>query len=171
MADRAFRTLAILCIFSLLLSACGHVISSEMRQKAQRGLSIQEVQKNPDAHIGKTVIWGGVIMELLDGRDGTVLKVAETPLDSQERPKDASYSRGKFLARAKYLDPEVYEKRRKITLAGEIIGKEVEPSGGFQYAWPVLSIKEVHLWRSYEYQISKPQGWDVYPDYFYNWGR
>lgn len=142
-----------------------------MREKARSGPSLRQVHEDPESFMGETVIWGGVIVETVRSQDGTVLLVAETPLDSYERPRDQEHSRGRFLARSKYLDTEVYEKGRKITLAGEIIGKEVQLSGKSQYTYPLVSIKEIHLWSILEHGGDRPIDWDSYPSEFYDWGR
>jgi outer membrane lipoprotein len=150
---------------------CAHTISPEMRQRARTDLTFQEVLQNPMAYIGSTVIWGGVIIETLNRSDGTIITVLETPLDYQEMPTDAVNSRGRFIAKvSQYLDSEVYQKGRKITLAGDIIGKETGPVGEIQYTYPVVQVKELHLWREramgyYPY----PYYWDWYGARYYYW--
>lgn len=45
------------------------------------------------------------------------------------------------------LHPAIYKKEEKITLAGEIIGKQTKPLGNAEYTYPVVMIKQLHLWR------------------------
>jgi starvation-inducible outer membrane lipoprotein len=170
MAIRAFVNVSIAGVCLFVLSSCGaghyHAISNDMRQKAAKGLSLQQVRKNPDSYAGQTVVWGGVIAGYQSGPEGVALTVAETPLDNSSLPKDKRFSRGNFIAWTKHLDPEIYEEGRKITLAGEVLGK-----GGQSNTAPAVRIKEIHLWNIVGHQRGRPFDWDVYPDHFYKTGR
>jgi outer membrane lipoprotein len=140
------------------------VISSEVRETARQDVAFPTVLQDPDAYKGETVIWGGLIIDTVNRQDGTTLMVLETPLDSEGLPQNAETSRGRFMAvTASYLDNEVYRKGRKVTLAGEVLGKELQPLGQTHYAYPLLSVRELHLWRE-EY---RPYGYFYGP---YSWG-
>lgn len=151
-------------------TGCAHVISPEMRQKAEGGPEFSTVFENPDAFRGKTVIWGGIVLDTIDREDATLIRVLQTPLDIEGMPMmRREYSRGRFLARMKgYADREVYLPESLITLAGEVVGKEVLPEGDRQYTYPVLLVKEEHLWVPYRppYAYGPP----VFPDWYgYGW--
>jgi outer membrane lipoprotein len=120
-----------------------------VREKARKDVSFPVVLQNPDAYVGTTVIWGGIIIDTENHSQGAILTVLETPLNYEEMPKDGDFSRGRFLARVpKYLDPEIYHNGRKITLAGEVAGKDVQPVGSIDYRYPIVQVKELHLWRT-----------------------
>jgi outer membrane lipoprotein len=112
------------------------------------------------------VIWGGSIIQTLNTKEGTEVLVLETPLGYEERPEARKYSQGRFMAKTpKYLDPEVYRPGRRVTVAGEIIGKEARPLGNTEYIYPVVMIKEIRLWERYRAY--------AYPYYWYGpgwWG-
>jgi starvation-inducible outer membrane lipoprotein len=57
--DRVKRFHRIL-IFSLILliSGCAHVISKDLRTKADPSLTFEQVLQNPNTYQGKTVLWG-----------------------------------------------------------------------------------------------------------------
>jgi outer membrane lipoprotein len=130
------------------LWGCTHVISSEIRATAREDLSFPMVLADPERYHGETVIWGGVILETLNKPDGTTLVILETPLDWEGAPRDEEFSRGRFMARTEsFLDEAVYRHGRKVTLAGQVAGREVQPVGEVPYGYPVLSIREIHLWR------------------------
>ena len=161
-------------------AGCAHVVSPEMRQKAEGGPEFSAVLGNPDAYRGKTVIWGGIILDTINQEDSTLIKVLQTPLDIEGMPTGREYSRGRFLARIQgYADREVYLPESLITLAGEIAGKEVLSEGDIQYAYPVLLVKEEHLWVPYRppypygppvvpYWYGYPPGyWYGYPPWFF----
>jgi outer membrane lipoprotein len=161
-SNAIIRSLALLALF--LASGCAHVISSEVRQSVKEDLAFPAVLQDPDSFRGEMVIWGGVIVETENRREGTSLILLETPLDSQGFPEDAEHSRGRFIARTRaYLDPEVYRKGRKVTMAGEVVGKELRGLGEMEYAYPVLSVRELHLWK----EEAGVYGWPYGP---YYWG-
>ncbi len=162
LSSMARHLVVLLSLF--VASGCAHVISPEVRQAMKRDLSFPLVLQDPDSFQGEMVIWGGVIIETQNLTNGTSLTLLEAPLDSQGFPEDAEHSRGRFMARTSaYLDPEVYQKGRKVTVAGEVVGKEVRALGETQYRYPVLSVRELHLWKEPE----RVYGWPYGP---YYWG-
>lgn len=149
-------------VLGLLLSACAYPISQPFRDEARKDLTFSTVLQNPTTYRGSVVIWGGVIIDTVNRPEGTEITVLETPLDSGGEPGDEEFSRGRFIAKSlQFLDPEIYKNGRKITVAGEITGQETRPLGAMQYRYPVLMIKELHLWK-------KETVTYVYPRYY--WG-
>lgn len=135
----------------LLLSGCVHAISSELRQSAVPA-DIDAVLKESPMYTGSLVIWGGVIIGTVNGKENTTVTVLETPLDSYGYPADRDRSRGRFLAETPaYLDPEVYRNGGKVTVAGEVTGTRKEPLGQTEHLYPVLRIRQIHLWKPDRY--------------------
>lgn len=131
----------------LNMTGCAHVISSEMREMAKSRPSFSAALANPEAYKGQTVIWGGIILDTINREDATLIVVLETPLDYEGMPTERWRSEGRFLAKVgRYVDKEVYRPDYPITVAGEIEGKEVLPVGDAQYTYPVVLLKEDHLW-------------------------
>jgi outer membrane lipoprotein len=150
-------------LFLLLVSACTYPISQQYRGQAQPDLTFSMVLKNPDAYIGSIVIWGGSIIETYNRRGETEITVLETPLGYWEKPEAAEFSRGRFIVRTLiFLDPAIYKAGRRITVAGEVIGKETRPLGETKYTYPLLKAKEIHIWRREPVY--------VYPPDYYGWG-
>lgn len=148
MAHPRFPRFLLFGLFLLMISGCAYPISKELRQEARKDLTFSMVLQDPTAYIGSIVLWGGRIIETIPQPEGSEIIVLETPLDYEEMPEAAKYSRGRFIAKSsKLLDPEIYKKGKKITLAGEIIGKETRPMGKAQYTYPVVMIKELYLWK------------------------
>lgn len=168
---------AVAAVMLTLLPGCAHVISSGMREKATPGLTFPEVLKNPEAHVGATVIWGGVIIDTINEKDDTSLMVLETPIDAWEEPGEEDHSRGRFIVKMKgFADGEIYRPGRPITVAGEIMGKEVRALGETEYTYPVVRAGETHLWRRYGppspygYPYPRDPFWygPAYPYYYYS---
>jgi len=126
---------------------CSHPIAKELRQAARKDLSFTTVFNDPMAYKGALVIWGGIIIGATNLPDGTEILVLETPLSSLGEPADDRFSEGRFIAKSpQFLDPEIYRKGRKLTVAGEIVGKEARQLGKIDYSYPVLSVKQLYLW-------------------------
>lgn len=51
---------------------------------------------------------------------------------------------------AGFLDPEVYRKDRKITVAGTLLGKTVEKLENSTYTYLRIENRQLYLWPAYE---------------------
>ena len=170
MKKRSHFYASFLLIF--LGSGCAHVISKDLRANSDLSLSLRQVRGDPSAYNGKSVIWGGDIIQTTNQQDGTTqIEVFQRPLGWGEEPKGTLASEGRFLVVAdKYLDPYIFQTGRKITVAGEIQGEQIKPLGKMDYRYPVLLSKQIYLWENYYYY--------PYPYYYYwplwgypYWGR
>jgi outer membrane lipoprotein len=135
------------------------VISKDLRNKVDPSLTFGEVIQNPIAYKGKTVVWGGEIVQTLNQKNGTAeIEVFQIPLASRtDAPKAAKDSEGRFLILAdKYLDPNLYQKEKRITVAGEILGEQIKPLGDMDYRYPIISSKQIHLWKEPNYRPYLP---------------
>lgn len=155
--------LVLISLLFLFISGCAHVISKDFRTKSDPHLTFSQVRQNPEAFKGKFVVWGGEIIETNNQRDGTTLiEVFQKPLGWRGEPKETFVSEGRFLILAeKYLDPYLFRKGKKITVAGEILGDKIKPLGEMEYRYPLLSSKQIYLWEEYYYR--------PYPYYYYPW--
>jgi outer membrane lipoprotein len=156
-----FQLFLLLSLF-ILLSGCAP-ISKELRSKADLALFFSDVFQNPEAYRGKIVIWGGEIIETVNQKDGTTLiGVLQRPLDWMEVPKERKSSGGRFLILVeKYLDPYIFRRGRKITVAGEILGEKRRLIGEMEYRYPLILSKQIYLWRESYYAYLPP----YYPHY------
>jgi outer membrane lipoprotein len=162
MISHGFRATVIMSLVAL--SACAPVISSEWRKEARKDLIFEQVQRTPSAYTGSIVIWGGIIISTATLTNETMITMLETPLGSREKPESGDYTQGRFIAVTPlFLDPVVFAKGRKITVAGEIVGAVKRPLGRSMpsYLYPILSIKQIHLWSIPEYSL---------PDYWWYGG-
>lgn len=169
-----FRWL-LLFLFILLLSGCAHAISKDLRTKSDPTLTLGQVRKNPNAYKEKLVVWGGEIIDTVNQSDGTTqIEVFQKPLGWRGEPRDTVASEGRFLVIAdKDLDPYIYRRGRKITVAGEIIGEKVKPLGEMEYRYPVLSGKQIYVWPLYyyyPYPYYYDDPWWGYPYWGWGWG-
>jgi len=139
--------LLLLTIISLF--GCAHVISKEMRDKAYGEPPASALFKDPDEFKGRIVILGGTIVSSTNTDKGTYIEVLQKPLDYHGRPEDTDTSYGRFIIfHDGYLDAAVYAQGRDVTVAGEVMGKELHPLGEIQYPYPLIKSKELHLFEA-----------------------
>lgn len=135
----------ILLVF-LFLNSCAP-FSKELRQQVDRDITWPMLKKDPKSYIGKKVLLGGVIIETKNKPEETIILVRQTELDYEKRPKDRDQSAGRFMVRYRgFLDPDIYQSGREITLIGEIAGEQVLPLGDIIYTYPVILAQEIKLW-------------------------
>lgn len=147
---------------------CAYPISKQLREEVDKNLTFPIVQQDPTAYVGSTVIWGGEIIKTTNLTDGTEILILDTPLDYQGMPRDAEFSRGRFMAKSsQFLDPALYKNGKKITVAGEIMGQETKPLGKTEYIYPAIRVKQLHLWKSPQYMYYYSPYWDWYGPYPY----
>lgn len=151
------------------VSACATVPIAEQYQQAAKtdNVSFSSVLQNPDAYISNIVLWGGSIIETTNLKNGTEIIVLQEPLGSGDRPENAESSLGRFIAMSpKFLDPFIYRNGRKITLAAQVTGKKTLQLGETSYTYPVVTIKQLHLWKNRQtYYYAYP-----YDYWYYGWG-
>jgi outer membrane lipoprotein len=167
---RFLKSLAVL-FFLILLSGCAHVISQQLREKADPTLTFREVFDNPDFFKGKYIVWGGEIIQTINRKDGTtLLEVFQRPVGWRGEPKETLASEGRFLVSfEKYLDPYIFRRGREITVAGEIQGERIRPLGEMDYRYPFILGREIYLWEE-DYYYPYPYYYSPYPWWGYPYG-
>lgn len=168
-------TTVLLLAAVLLFSACAErsVISERLKEQAAEQITIQEVQTNPTAHKGESVLWGGKIVRTQYTRNGTLVEVVKLPLGSNDRPEEVDRSEGRFLfLHPEFLDSVIYSEGREVTVVGEIQGTRVKQLDEIRYEYPLLLSSKVHLWerkeeREYIYRHA-PRYWGS-PYWGYPW--
>jgi outer membrane lipoprotein len=159
---RAFFNTLLACAL-LFASGCA-VMSKDLRTDAERDLTFAQVFKNPELHRGKVVIWGGMIVDSRNTRDGTLLEVLQKPLDMVGEPRDVDQSGGRFIALYDgFLDVAIYTKDREVTVGGVVQGRRVMPLGEIEYAYPVISVREIYLWPEVRKERVPPYYYRGYP--------
>jgi len=136
----------------LLLTGCAHVISDESRNLVDSTIQFQSLRSNPDSYVGKYVMLGGTIAAVRNSKEGSQLEVVQSPLESDELPEEASHSSGgRFLATtSRFLDPLVYKMGRRVTIVGQVQGKKTLPIDQVDYTYPIITIREIHVWSKSE---------------------
>jgi len=140
------RRFIIVFIITSLAAACAHVVSKQVRTRAVPQISIPSLFADPDAFIGETVILGGTIAGSRNTGEGTYLEVVEKMLDYRGRPKYTDRSLGRFLVfHEGFIDSAIYARGRHVTVAGEVLGKKVQPLGEINYSYVFIKALELHM--------------------------
>ena len=140
--------LLLLTMVAMLLPiGCAHVISKEVLKEVDKSATFAQVVKDPDAYKGKTVLFGGTIIETKNSADKCQIVVLQQPLGSRDRPVAGDVSEGRFIVTTQgLLDPAIYSPGRQITIAGQVVGKEKHPLGEIEYTYPVIEKQGLYLW-------------------------
>jgi outer membrane lipoprotein len=146
------KEIAFSLILLFILSGCTSVLSTSVVQEADDKISFPELQKLPDRYRGTVVILGGQIVETVVKESETWVQVLQLPLGAQQRPDNAAGSQGRFIVICKrFADPLVYEKGRKITVAGVVEGGRMIMLNDRPYNFPVILEREIYLWKTEDY--------------------
>jgi len=135
-------------VLALLLPGCSYAISSSLADRVDRTITFDQLAAEPDVHAGKIFILGGAIVACEPAKpSGTLITVAQKPLDYWGKPISTTRTGGDFLLYSpERLDTLVFALGRELTAAGEAAGSKPASLGGREFADPVLIIREFKLW-------------------------
>ena len=167
-----FRPKYILFVISISLAigiiTCS-VIPKKIRSESESSVPFDILVKNIDTYIGKTVILGGFILQVENLSNETNITVLQTPLTVGDEPKSKDHSKGRFIISHKgFLDPEVYSKDRKITVAGFVKGLVMEKAEKISYLYLKIISRHIYLWPEYPKYYRPPYDYYWYPPYPYH---
>ena len=148
---RTLLLIMVIFIFSVFCScASREVISKEIKAEAER-VSFKTLARQTDRYKGKTVILGGYIIETKNISGVANMTVRQTPLGPDDMPVSRGRSDGGFLLSYNgHLEPEVYEKGRRTTVAGKVVGRAVEETGNCPDPCVKLEYRQIYLWPMWE---------------------
>ncbi|MFA3789864.1 Slp family lipoprotein [Aliiglaciecola sp. SL4] len=135
----------------VLMAGCSIIPESIQVEEGATLLEYQQVTNNPESNIGKLVRWGGVIAEVSNLPDATMVEVVDFPLRSYGRPSISNQSMGRFRVYIDgFIDPVVFEKGRSITFTGTVMGSEEGMVGEHKFMFPTIQSSGYHLWKELE---------------------
>jgi outer membrane lipoprotein len=140
-------TIFLLGLALVTLSGCAtYPVAKNLRQQA-KPVTLAQATENPGAHAGTVVIWGGRIIKTDNATNGGTLYVLKLPLDGNGKPQTHAESPGRFIANSpEFLNPEMYQRGHLVTVAGTLAGLETGLVQKASYTYPVVSIKQAHVW-------------------------
>jgi outer membrane lipoprotein len=136
------------CLVALFVTAgCAPPFPKETLDKVNRTISFQELKKEPEKFKGTLVMLGGMIVASKNTKEGTLIEILQKPLDAVGRPLQTDSTEGRFIVQSDtFLDSAVYHEGRLITVVAEVIGRKELPLDDIMYPYPLLLMKDPHLW-------------------------
>lgn len=157
------RLLWTLISFIIVTGCVSRVVPPELRPDVNRSITFEELVRDPDRYKGELLVLGGVILSSENRQDGSEIEVMQRPLTRTDRPKEVDETGGRFIAlHPGYLETAVYGKERRVTVLGEVSGREVRVIGELTYPYPVIKIRKIRLWPEIEERTT------TYPPYWYD---
>jgi outer membrane lipoprotein len=135
--------------FSLIfLNACTNIPEKISLPDDAILIDFADVKEDPEGYVGFKARWGGVIANIENQPEQTMVEVVHFNLNRSSRPIISDETQGRFRFYYKgMLDPVIYAKGKSITVAGTISNPEKGKIGEQTYLFPVLKAKGVHLWK------------------------
>ncbi len=158
-------------VATLLATGCASTMPKNITQAPAEDLSVAAVRADITEHLGRTVRWGGTIIDINHDEETSQLEIIARDLRRDGRPSDADSSPGRFIVEADgFLDPAIFTLGREITVFGTVTGAAQGQLGSRSYSYPVVQLQEYQLWRRLDAR-DYPPGYRVYYyDPFYPWG-
>jgi len=135
-----------MALLALLIAGCASTPEFD-ESKVDKSLTPKTAVDQGESAVGKTVLWGGTIIESRNLKDSTQLEVLAYPLNSWNRPRESGSAMGRFLVRhSGYLETADYAQGRQITVIGPIQALKAGTIGETHYTYPVVQDEKLHLW-------------------------
>jgi len=152
------KMLVILFAAALLLQGCSYAISPNMADKADKTLSFEKLQADPEAFTGRLLILGGTIAEITAINQGMLIEVDQKQLDYWGKPVRTSRTGGRFIVfHPGYLNTMIYGQGVDITIAGEVLGLTSPMIGDRPSLYPIILVKELKRWERERKSRDSPQ--------------
>ena len=161
----------IIMLIALIMAGC--TTSQAIRTPLSDSINIEQARETKQT--GKQVRWGGLIVDIQNKSDYSIIEIVERPLTRYGAPKITNKTGGRFLAKSEeFLEPENIKTGRYITVNGSLDDYKSGQIGDYEYDYPLVSINEYKVWpvnnyhpyyryRSYPYYGSY---WLHHPYYF-----
>lgn len=166
------------CIISyyLLISACSF-LPPAIEDAPKFDLSYASALQNIAQYKDVPIRWGGIIIDVENEQNFSLLQVLFYPLGSYGRPRLDLANQGRFFIKSPdFLDPLVYKKDTEITVAGTLNSTIERTIGNKVLQLPLIASTVIHLWSNYDnnrYYYGGAFYGGYYPYYGYNpyyWG-
>ena len=137
---------------TVILVGCSsyHVIPKRLKEQVNKDIQYEQVEEAPDSYKGRTVVWGGEILDIGRRDQNTTVEILHLPMDRTLRPLDApTSSRGRFLAidaHGDITDADKLKKGTLVTVIGEVQGLRSAKLDQDRHDIPALLIRDMTAW-------------------------
>jgi outer membrane lipoprotein len=141
------NAIQVVFVLFVFFQGCTYAISPSMVEKSDKTISFEMLRTDPTMYKGRLVIFGGVIAQTSNLKQGTLITVSQKPLDYWGKPVRTNKTGGQFFVFSpRYLDSLTYDAGREITVAAEVAGTSLKALGEGEFDQPMLISKELKLW-------------------------
>ena len=154
-----------LVVFLLMtISACSNV-PKNIKSSPASEVQLNQVLANKQNTEGKSIRWGGEIVEIENTAEVSMIQVVQFPLNHYGKPMTDKNSLGRFMARTTdFFDPVVYKAGSLITFTGNATTETTQrPIDEKQVILPIVDVTDSYRWQAYEAQPST-----IYYDPFFH---
>ena len=135
-----------LFLFCLFLGACTS-LPKTMRDANVKDITYNQASQNIDSHKDVLVRWGGIIIDVENEENFSLVQALFYPLSYSGRPQRDKPNGGRFVIKSeKFLDPVVYAKDMEITVVGTLNGNIQRIVGKKAIQVPLIQSTDIHLW-------------------------
>lgn len=154
-------------LFALSLSACAIVPESIQVPENTPLVGYNKAVVAGESVVGKTARWGGIITNVENKPEQTLIEVVYFPLNHYGKPNTGEETPGRFKAVInRFVDPIMFEEGRTISFVGEV-GKPLAGMVGEQpYMFPALVVDNYHLWRRQQVYDTSAVFFDFYSGWY-----
>lgn len=139
----------ILILIVVSFVSCTSAIRPDYMQQGTKNPSLAALVRSPDMYRDRMFILGGLIARTTLKPEGSEIEALFVPVDNWGYPQDVALSSQRFLAlyplENGVLDPLIYQKNRRITIAGTFTGTLAGKVDEMEYVFPVFRIMQIYL--------------------------
>jgi outer membrane lipoprotein len=136
-------------ICAALLNACS-TLPSAIKDAPLYDISYSQAIQNALQYKNAPVRWGGVVIDVENEQNYSLVQVMSYPLGSYGRPRLDNANEGRFIIRSpEFLDPAIYKKDSEITVAGTLQEPVERKVGNKTLLLPMVSAAVIHQWPAY----------------------
>lgn len=144
---KTWRSVLALCLVVIVMSGCASRLPEELRTDEKQLIEFSDAFIEPQAHTGSPARWGGLIANVENLSESSVIEVVQFDLSGYGRPHVTEESPGRFRIRVPgFIDPEIYKQGREVSVFGLFSGVESGFIGEFEYMFPMIESEGLHLW-------------------------
>lgn len=137
----------ILIPLAFLLTGCASSIPKNISTTPEPNLTYDNFQSGYAEQIETLVRWGGEIISVENESTYSLVEILSNELGRSGRPVEKDEYQGRFIARvSEFLDPEYYEKGRKLTVFGTLSREMEKDISAHTYTYPVVEVEQFYLW-------------------------
>ncbi len=134
----------------LLLNACS-TLPPAIENAPEPDIAYHQANQDLNSYKNAKVRWGGLIIDVENEQNFSIVQIMNYPLDSFGRPQLSQPTEGRFVIKTpEFLDPAIYTKNSEITVAGSLQGT-IERIIDKKHIYPPLILAStIYLWPAYE---------------------